>query len=102
MMNDSAKNNHTETNDGKDQDVLAEDIDAYFKNELIYHRNERMAKRVNDLLKENPDQSFFFAFGAGWLCFFVSCVNKLVLKTCTSLCCSVCATREDKHKPYFG
>ncbi|XP_053324928.1 metalloprotease TIKI2 [Spea bombifrons] len=45
--------------------VTAQEIDIYFRQELIYKRNERMAKRVMALLKENRDRSFFFAFGAG-------------------------------------
>ena len=65
MTNHSSKLNDPAAKKSDGQDMMAEDIDSYFKNELIYHRNERMAKRVNGLLKENPDQSFFFAFGAG-------------------------------------
>ncbi|XP_075267063.1 metalloprotease TIKI1 isoform X2 [Opisthocomus hoazin] len=45
--------------------VTAQEIDSYFRQELIYKRNERMGKRVKDLLEEYPDKSFFFAFGAG-------------------------------------
>ena len=40
-------------------------IDKYFHEELIYRRNERMAVRVAQLLQDHPNQSFFFAFGAG-------------------------------------
>ncbi|XP_041791500.1 metalloprotease TIKI2 isoform X1 [Chelmon rostratus] len=40
-------------------------IDSYFRQELIYKRNERMARRVSALLQRNPNQTFFFAFGAG-------------------------------------
>ncbi|KAH3695611.1 hypothetical protein DPMN_083068, partial [Dreissena polymorpha] len=40
-------------------------IDQYFRTELINKRNGRMAERVANLLQDNPDQSFFFAFGAG-------------------------------------
>ncbi|KFV56270.1 Metalloprotease TIKI2, partial [Gavia stellata] len=42
-----------------------QEIDSYFRQELIYKRNERMGKRVMALLRENTDKSFFFAFGAG-------------------------------------
>ncbi|XP_026528649.1 metalloprotease TIKI1 [Notechis scutatus] len=45
--------------------IMAQEIDSYFRHELIYKRNERMGKRVKDLLEEYPDKSFFFAFGAG-------------------------------------
>ncbi|CAM4547692.1 unnamed protein product [Leuciscus chuanchicus] len=43
----------------------AQEIDRYFRQELIYKRNERMGRRVKALLQEQPDRSFFFAFGAG-------------------------------------
>ncbi|KRZ68448.1 Metalloprotease TIKI2 [Trichinella papuae] len=42
-----------------------EDINAYFREELIKKRNVRMANRVIGLLHANPEKSFFFAFGAG-------------------------------------
>nr|DBA28276.1 TPA: hypothetical protein GDO54_008663 [Pyxicephalus adspersus] len=45
--------------------ITAQEIDNYFRQELIYKRNERMGKRVKDLLEEFPEKSFFFAFGAG-------------------------------------
>ncbi|XP_062920377.1 metalloprotease TIKI2 [Mobula hypostoma] len=47
------------------EQVTAQEIDNYFRQELIYKRNERMGKRVTELLEANPDKSFFFAFGAG-------------------------------------
>lgn len=47
------------------EQVTAQEIDRYFRQELIYKRNERMGKRVMDLLRQNTDKSFFFAFGAG-------------------------------------
>ncbi|XP_071951989.1 metalloprotease TIKI1-like [Antedon mediterranea] len=43
----------------------ANEIDEYFKEELIIKRNRRMAMRVKELLDEYPKKSFFFAFGAG-------------------------------------
>ena len=43
----------------------AQRINQYFHDELIYKRNQRMANRVARLLRENPNQSFFFTFGAG-------------------------------------
>lgn len=45
--------------------LTALQIDSYFRQELIYKRNERMARRVSALLQRNPNQTFFFAFGAG-------------------------------------
>ncbi|KFV91023.1 Metalloprotease TIKI2, partial [Fulmarus glacialis] len=45
--------------------ITAQEIDSYFRQELIYKRNERMGRRVKHLLEEYPDKSFFFAFGAG-------------------------------------
>ena len=47
--------------------ITAQQIDQYFRKALIYERNERMAKRVMDLLKFHPERDFFFAFGAGRL-----------------------------------
>nr|XP_008252407.1 metalloprotease TIKI1 isoform X5 [Oryctolagus cuniculus] len=44
--------------------ITAQEIDSYFRRELIYKRNERMGKRVKALLEEFPDKGFFFAFGA--------------------------------------
>ncbi|KAF2365729.1 Pheromone shutdown TraB [Trinorchestia longiramus] len=45
--------------------ATARHIDRYFRDELIYRRNERMGTRVVQVLLEHPDRSFFFAFGAG-------------------------------------
>ncbi|XP_063781406.1 metalloprotease TIKI1 [Pseudophryne corroboree] len=45
--------------------ITAREIDNYFRQELIYKRNERMGERVKDLLQQFPEKSFFFAFGAG-------------------------------------
>ncbi|XP_072295117.1 metalloprotease TIKI2 [Eucyclogobius newberryi] len=45
--------------------LTAQQIDSYFRQELIYKRNERMARRVSALLQRNPHQTYFFAFGAG-------------------------------------
>uniref|UniRef100_A0A8C4X7L0 Metalloprotease TIKI n=1 Tax=Erpetoichthys calabaricus TaxID=27687 RepID=A0A8C4X7L0_ERPCA len=45
--------------------VTAQQIDSYFRQELIYKRNERMGRRVTALMEKNPGQGFFFAFGAG-------------------------------------
>ncbi|KAM8962092.1 metalloprotease TIKI1 [Pelodytes ibericus] len=45
--------------------VTAQEIDNYFRQELIYKRNERMGQRVKNLIEEFPEKSFFFAFGAG-------------------------------------
>ncbi|XP_016340001.1 metalloprotease TIKI1-like [Sinocyclocheilus anshuiensis] len=47
------------------EQVTAQEIERYFRQELIYKRNERMGRRVRALLEEQPDKSFFFAFGAG-------------------------------------
>lgn len=43
----------------------AQEIDSYFREELIHKRNERMAERIDALMSEHPHKSFFFAFGAG-------------------------------------
>jgi len=44
---------------------IANEIDLYFRDHLIYKRNRRMGSRVVELLLNNPGSSFFFAFGAG-------------------------------------
>lgn len=49
----------------EDDAALAKNIDMYFRQELIYNRNMRMGNRVAQLIEQNPDQSLFFAFGAG-------------------------------------
>ncbi|GBM07065.1 Metalloprotease TIKI2 [Araneus ventricosus] len=45
--------------------TAARNIDLYFRQELIYNRNKRMGSRVVQLMQQNPEQSLFFAFGAG-------------------------------------
>ena len=58
----------------------AKRIDDYFRQELIYRRNERMAQRVSQLIDQNPNNSFFFAFGAGkFQCFFIGCGKASVM-----------------------
>ena len=42
-----------------------DDYKVKFLQEVLYKRNEVMASRVIDLIKNNPDFSYFFAFGAG-------------------------------------
>ena len=49
----------------------SQEIDQYFRTELIFKRNERMAKRVIQLLNKYPERNFFFAFGAGKFVFIV-------------------------------
>jgi len=44
---------------------IANEIDLYFRDHLIYKRNRRMGSRVVELLLNNPGSSYFFAFGAG-------------------------------------
>lgn len=48
----------------EDMDV-ARDMEHYFRNELIYKRNKRIGDRVIQLLLNHPNETFFFAFGAG-------------------------------------
>ncbi|XP_066548443.1 metalloprotease TIKI2 [Amia ocellicauda] len=45
--------------------ITAQQIDSYFRQELIYKRNERMGRRITAMMEGSPGQSFFFAFGAG-------------------------------------
>jgi len=51
---------------GSPPDVaITRQINDYFRNELIDKRNRRMAVRIDHLLTDRPELSFFFAFGAG-------------------------------------
>jgi len=43
---------------------LANNIDDYFRENMINERNRRMASRVINLLVQHPRTPFFFAFGA--------------------------------------
>ena len=45
--------------------TMAQEMDNYFQTELLYKRNEIMAERITNILSDNPNESFFFAFGAG-------------------------------------
>lgn len=40
-------------------------LDKYFKQEMLNKRNTVMSQRIVNLLTLYPDESFFFAFGAG-------------------------------------
>ena len=42
-----------------------EELTSYFRTNLILERNENMANKVIQILDDNPNTSFFFAFGAG-------------------------------------
>ena len=46
------------------EDGLDADLAKKIMNALLHERNERMAKKIAETLKDNPDQSFFFAAGA--------------------------------------
>ena len=60
-LSSMSANSTTETSEYE----KTQEIDRYFRTELIFKRNERMAKRVMELLKTYPERNFFFAFGAG-------------------------------------
>lgn len=47
------------------QHSLQEEMDRYFKEELILKRNVQMGRRITHLLRSDPNNSFFFALGAG-------------------------------------
>ena len=57
--------NSTLTSSSRYEIEQARKLDKYLKGELIYKRNQRMAKRVLKLVEEEPKKKFFFAFGAG-------------------------------------
>ncbi|XP_034506733.1 metalloprotease TIKI2, partial [Ailuropoda melanoleuca] len=48
------------------EQATAQEIDSYFRHELIDKRKERMGKRVMALLRENEDKICFLAFGAAF------------------------------------
>ena len=49
-----------------DEDIqMAQEIDSYLKSAVVFKRNEIMGKRVTNLVRNNPETSFFFAFGVG-------------------------------------
>lgn len=51
-------------NDPRKQ-ALAQEIDSYFRSELISKRNRRMANHILQLIASHPEESLFFAIGAG-------------------------------------
>ena len=55
----------TVSDSGDAEQKIARDLDDYFQSELLYHRNAKMATRIAQLLQQFPEESFFFAFGAG-------------------------------------
>ncbi|KAL4660461.1 metalloprotease TIKI1 [Arapaima gigas] len=55
----------SDSNLAPNERLMAQQIDNFFQQELIYKRNERMSERVQELLQKHPNKSLFFAFGAG-------------------------------------
>ena len=47
----------------EEEKAIALAINGYFRQEMIEVRNKRMATKVIDLMNQNPDTPFFFAFG---------------------------------------
>ena len=41
------------------------EIEEYLMHELVYKRNTKMARRIDDLLQTNKTLRFFFAIGSG-------------------------------------
>jgi len=41
------------------------EIEEYLMKELVFKRNKKMARRINELLKTNKTLTFFFAIGTG-------------------------------------
>lgn len=48
-----------------DLDEQAKKVDQQLKHDIIDQRNARMAMRIHELIKSQPDRSFLFALGAG-------------------------------------
>ena len=63
--NKNVDNNDSISINNPEERKMAMDIHTYLRDEIIFKRNEIMAKRIVKLIQENPDTSFFFAFGVG-------------------------------------
>lgn len=46
-------------------ETIASKIDNYIRTELIVGRNKKWTRKMVRLLRSNPNESYFFAFGAG-------------------------------------
>ena len=44
---------------------MAEEIHSYLRHHIIFERNKIMTERIKNLIRTNPDTSYFFAFGVG-------------------------------------
>ncbi len=60
LVNSDAAN-HVSASDVKRID----EIEEYLLDELVYKRNQKMARRIDNLLKTNKTVPFFFAVGTG-------------------------------------
>ena len=56
---------NTESHHNESDVHMAQRIASYLRKHLMFERNVLMAQRVNDLIYNEPDVSFFFAFGVG-------------------------------------
>ncbi|XP_075677143.1 metalloprotease TIKI1-like isoform X2 [Dermatophagoides pteronyssinus] len=61
----STSDNHNDDDNDDVEKSLSKNIENYFRFEIILKRNKRMSRRVLELLQTNPNESFFFVFGAG-------------------------------------
>lgn len=89
LQNSSHSSNHNEMEQ-------ARKLDEYLREELIYKRNRRMAKRVLKLIEEEPKKKFFFAFGAG-IIFFGTVLFKWREFLLEWMECEICSRQLVKH-----
>jgi len=59
--------------------LMAAQISAFRHQSLVVKRNAMMAKRIETLITENPDKSFFFAFGGDHFVGETSILHQLAL-----------------------
>lgn len=60
----SSSNQQPISNSSSRNDVATK-IDNYIRSELIIGRNKKWTRKMTRLLRSHPNESFFFAFGAG-------------------------------------
>lgn len=64
----TTENNLSSNPDGlkvSNESTVASKIDNYIRTELIVGRNKKWTRKMVRLLRSNPNESYFFAFGAG-------------------------------------
>lgn len=63
--NNTERNNESISIDNAEERQMAIDIHSYLRDHIIFKRNEIMAERITELIQDDKNTSFFFAFGVG-------------------------------------